>query len=213
VQIGLYHYFQDKGPIDCVISGPNYGRNSTAVFGLSSGTLGGALEAAVCRKKSFAISYAFDSRNHDPKVIAAASRQSVKLVEHLHKNWDDRVDLYSINVPLIEDVEKRKILQTDMLQNYWGPHSCFEEAEDDIGDANEEEQRIREGEPSVDENGTSTPMKKHKHKHFKWAPRFVDVHKSVEVSAPGNDGWAVRNHFTRFASTSLLISYANCTSA
>jgi tubulin--tyrosine ligase len=197
VQIGLYHYFQDKGPIDLVISGPNYGRNSTAVFGLSSGTLGGALEAAVCRKKAIAISYAFDSRNHDPVIIAGASRQSVKIVEHLCKNWDSDVDLYSINVPLVQDVENRKVLQTDMLQNYWGPTSCFEEVEDDIGDADEEEQKIREREGRA-ENGTSTPTgKKHKHKHFKWAPRFVDVHKSVAASEPGNDGWAVSNHYTR----------------
>ena len=46
VQIGLYHYFQEKGPIDLIISGPNYGRNSTTVFALSSGTLGAALEGA-----------------------------------------------------------------------------------------------------------------------------------------------------------------------
>ncbi|KAF3056988.1 hypothetical protein CFAM422_012526 [Trichoderma lentiforme] len=30
VQIGLNHFFQDKGPIDLVVSGPNFGRNSTA---------------------------------------------------------------------------------------------------------------------------------------------------------------------------------------
>lgn len=197
VQIGLYHYFQDKGPIDCVVSGPNYGRNTTAVFALSSGTLGGALEAAVCKKKAFALSYAFESRNHDPVIIAAASRHSVKVIEHLYKNWDNSVDVYSINVPLVEDVEEKKTLQTDMLQNYWGPQSCFEETDHDNGDADEEEQRIREGETNAEASGVNTPVRKHKHKHFKWAPRFVDVHKSVEASAPGNDGWAVRHHFTR----------------
>jgi len=209
VQIGLYHFFQDKGPIDMVISGPNYGRNSTAVFGLSSGTLGGALEAAVCKKRAFALSYAFDSRNHDPIIIAAASRHSVKVIEHLYKHWDNKVDLYSINVPLVEDVEKRKILQTDMLQNYWGPTSCFEEAEDEIGDPDEEEQKIREGEEGIASNGFATPTgNRHKHKHFKWAPKFVDVHRSVDASEPGNDGWAVKNHYTRFPfPISFLLSY------
>jgi 5'/3'-nucleotidase SurE len=66
VQIGLYHYFSERGAIDLVISGPNYGRNSTAVFSLSSGTIGGAMEAAVCGVKSIALSYAFFDRNHDP---------------------------------------------------------------------------------------------------------------------------------------------------
>lgn len=194
VQIGLYHYFQDKGPIDLVVSGPNYGRNSTAVFSLSSGTVGGALEAAVCKKKAIALSYAFNSRNHDPDIIAGASKLSVRLIEHLYKNWGENVDLYTVNVPLIEGVEDKKVLWTKMLQNYWGPASCFQEVEDEETDPAEEEQKIREGESPSDEKN---PVLGHKHKHFKWAPRFTDVYESVEKAGPGNDGWAVKEGFTR----------------
>ncbi len=79
-QIGLRHFFRDRGPVDLVVSGPNYGRNSTAVFALSSGTLGGALEAAICRTRAVALSYAFFSRNHDPAVIDGASRHSVRVI-------------------------------------------------------------------------------------------------------------------------------------
>jgi tubulin--tyrosine ligase len=199
VQIGLYHYFQDRGPIDLVVSGPNYGRNSTAVFSLSSGTLGGALEAAVCRRKAIAISYAFFSRNHDPDIIAGASKLSVKLIEYLYANWGESVDLYSVNVPLLEGVEKRKVLWTNMLQNYWKAGSCFQEIEDEEGSAAEEEQRIRESEGAPEENGAEggASRHKHKHKHFKWAPRFTDVYKSVEEAGPGNDGWAVKEGYTR----------------
>jgi tubulin--tyrosine ligase len=204
VQIGLYHFFQDRGPIDLVISGPNYGRNSTAVFGLSSGTLGGALEAAVCKKKAIALSFAFESRNHDPVIIAAASRQSLKVVEYLYKNWDPNTDLYSVNIPLIENVETNKVMLTNMLQNYWGPTSCFEEIEDESGDADVEEQRIREGEGILENDFSEGLTTRHKHKHFKWAPKFADVHKSVEASAPGNDGWAVRQGFTRFSSPRVI---------
>ena len=83
-----------------------------------------------------------------------------------------------------------------MLQNYWGPTSCFEEAEDEDGNPEEEEQRIREQE--VVRSGTSSPaVTNHKHKHFKWAPNFADVRKSVAASSPGNDGWAVLQGFTR----------------
>jgi len=194
VQIGLYHYFQDRGPIDLVVSGPNYGRNSTAVFSLSSGTLGGALEAAVCKRRAIALSYAFFNRNHDPEIIAGASRLSVRLIEHLAANWGPEVDLYSVNVPLVEDVDNHKVLWTNMLQNYWGPGSCFQEVEDEEGDADEEEQKIREREgqqPAT--NGGSVG---HKHKHFKWSPRFTDVYKSVDEAGPGNDGWAVKEGFT-----------------
>ena len=201
VQIGLYHYFHDRGPIDLVVSGPNYGRNSTAVFSLSSGTLGGALEAAVCKRRAIALSYAFFSRNHDPEIIAGASKLSVRLIEYLYKNWGPEVDLYSVNVPLVEDVGSKKVMWTSMLQNYWGPGSCFQEVEDEEGDAGEEEQRIREGEGEAaegDKNGVNGEVGRHKHKHFKWAPRFTDVYKSVEEAGPGNDGWAVKEGLTRY---------------
>ena len=100
VQIGLFHEFQDRGPVDLVLSGPNYGRNTTAVFALSSGTIGGAMEGAMCGKKSIALSYAFDSRDHDPEVISAASKLSTKLIEKLVNGWPEDVHLYSINVPI-----------------------------------------------------------------------------------------------------------------
>lgn len=196
VQIGLYHFFQDKGPIDLVVSGPNYGRNSTAVFSLSSGTLGGALEAAVCKKKAIAVSYAFFSRNHDPEIIAGASKRSVQLIEYLYSNWDSNVDLYSVNVPLVEDVENRKIMWTNMLQNYWGPKSCFEEV-DDAEDNAESEETIREQEGSASQANAAQHSSGHKHKHFKWSPRFTDVYQSVEEAGPGNDGWAVKEGYTR----------------
>ncbi|TAQ87186.1 hypothetical protein B7494_g4498 [Chlorociboria aeruginascens] len=196
VQIGLYHYFQNRGAVDLVVSGPNYGRNSTAVFSLSSGTLGGALEAAVCKRKAIALSYAFFSRNHDPQIIAGASKLSVRLIEYLYKNWDSNVDLYTINVPLLEDVDQKRIMWTNVLQNYWEEGSCFQEVEDEEWDADEEEESIREreGAPRGDTNGES--VTRHKHKHFKWAPRFADVYRSVDKAGPGNDGWAVKEGYT-----------------
>ncbi|KAI1411135.1 sure-like protein [Hypoxylon sp. FL1857] len=207
-QIGIHHFFHEKGPIDLVVSGPNYGRNTTAVFALSSGTLGGALEAAVCRKKAIALSYAFFSRNHDPTIIDAASRHSVRVIEKLYSQWpaDKSIDLYSVNVPLIEGVEGRKTLWAEMLQNYWGENgACFEEVEGSIGDEDEEEERIREGEEAKASGGLDSKANgdageagqtRYPHRHFKWAPRFTDVYKSVEESPPGNDGWAVKEGYT-----------------
>ncbi|TVY16486.1 putative tubulin--tyrosine ligase PBY1 [Lachnellula arida] len=203
VQIGLYHYFHDRGPIDLVVSGPNYGRNSTAVFSLSSGTLGGALEAAVCKRRAIALSYAFFSKERpgfpdsarDPEIIAAASKLSVRLIEQLYKSWGEDVDLYSINVPLVEGVDSRKVMWTNMLQNYWGEGSCFKEVEDEEATADEEEHMIREREGGSGETPEEN-VTRHTHKHFKWAPRFVDVYKSVEEAGPGNDGWAVKEHYT-----------------
>ncbi|KAK0709577.1 hypothetical protein B0T26DRAFT_654006 [Lasiosphaeria miniovina] len=201
VQIGLYHFFQDRGPVDLVVSGPNYGRNTTAVFALSSGTLGGALEAAVCRRRAIALSYAFFTRNHDPVIIAAASRQSLRVIEALAAQWpaDGSADLYSVNIPLLEGLEQGKVLYTAMLQNYWGPGSCFTEVDGSVNGGSEEEERIREGEGLDEEHEkdeTAVRNGCHSHKHFKWSPRFTDVYRSVDEAPPGNDGWAVKEGHT-----------------
>ena len=221
VQIGLYHYFSARGPIDLVISGPNYGRNSTAVFSLSSGTIGGAMEAAVCGVKSIALSYAFFDRNHDAAIISGASALSARLVQYLWDNWDASTHVYSVNVPLVENAGSRKILWTHMLQNTWKSGSCFQvvevpsEADDSPSDI---EQQIRKqeeklgkeelrsnsevlkGGASGTDSGRDTPTgqshMRYSHKHFKWAPHFKDVYESVEQAAPGNDGWAVAQGFT-----------------
>ena len=202
VQIGLYHFFRDRGPVDLVVSGPNYGRNTTAVFALSSGTLGGALEAAVCRVRAVALSYAFFNRNHDTGIIAKATTRAVRVVEALVREWpaDGSVDLYSVNVPLLEGLEGGRVLYTPMLQNYWGPGSCFTEVDGSVDGEEEEEERIRAGEGlDGEEDGEvgECDMACHTHKHFKWTPRFTDVYQSVEDAPPGNDGWAVKEGHTR----------------
>jgi tubulin--tyrosine ligase len=216
VQIGLYHYFSSRGPIDLVVSGPNYGRNSTAVFSLSSGTIGGAMEAAVCGVKSIALSYAFFDRNHDAAIISGASDLSAKLIQYLYTNWDANTHLYTVNVPLVESVGTRKILWTNMLQNTWKSGSCFQvvevppeadhtpaEIESQIRKQEEKfgkkELRSNSGIGGTDsgtETPTTQPHMRYAHKHFKWAPQFKDVYESVEQSEPGNDGWAVAQGFT-----------------
>ncbi|KAI0021799.1 survival protein sure-like phosphatase/nucleotidase [Xylariomycetidae sp. FL0641] len=203
-QIGLHHFFQERGPVDLVVSGPNYGRNTTALFALSSGTLGAALEAAVCRRRAVALSFAFFSRNHDPEIIGGAARHAVRVLERLAAAWPDdgSVDLYTVNVPLVEGVEDHKTFFVPMLQNYWGTGSggegaCFEEVEGSVADQDEEEERIREGEEAGDagDKGKETPGA-YTHRHFRWKPRWTDVYKSVEDAGPGNDGWTVKEGCT-----------------
>ena len=209
-QLGLHHFFRDRAPVDLVISGPNYGRNCTSLFALSSGTLGGALEAAAFKKRSIAISYAFFSRDLDASVLDAATKLSVKVVEYLVKNWGDDVELYSVNVPLVAGVEKKQVYFTNMLENYWDGGCAFDEVnagtkavdakENDEGN----EMKIREQAESgvvdnkneIKSDGTISHAR-HNHRHFKWAPKFADVYRSVEQSEAGNDGWAIRQGYTR----------------
>ena len=198
-QLGLFHFFQSRGAVDLVVSGPNYGRNATALFNLSSGTIGGAMEAAVCGKKAIALSFAFESRDHVPELITGASKHAVRVIEHLFHNWAGDVDLYNINVPLVENIGQRKVIYTNCLANHWTMGSSFEAVETDDEekvDPDLQEREIRKGQST-----TGTSVKKHishDHKYFKWAPKFEDVKKSVAESAPGNDGWAILQGYTRY---------------
>ena len=203
-QLGLHHLFQHRPPTEVVVSGPNYGRNSTSLFSLSSGTLGGALEAAVFRKRAIALSFAFDSRDHKPDVIAGACKHSIKLIEYLVTHWGNGVDLYSINVPLVPNVGENKILYTHALQNYWRSGSSFDEVPaGHVEDPDEEEELIREsgegnqsdGKGEIEKDAENSSV--NKHRWFKWAPKFGDVQRSVNDSEPGNDGWAINKGYTR----------------
>ncbi|EXJ57598.1 hypothetical protein A1O7_07946 [Cladophialophora yegresii CBS 114405] len=188
-QIGLHHVFKDRGLIDVVVSGPNYGRNTTAVFALSSGTIGGAMEAAMNGVKGIALSYAFDSREHDLEVISEASKLSTRLIEKLVKQWPDDVHLYSINVPLHKGVTNNKIVYTEMIQNRWTGGSSFTELPEEADDnnPNEEERIIRE---TGAVNGNGAKVTRRAHRKFKWSPNFTGVRKSV-LDAGKGDGWEV----------------------
>jgi tubulin--tyrosine ligase len=208
VQIGLYHEFKDRGPVDLVLSGPNFGRNTTAIFALSSGTIGGALEGAACGKKAIALSYAFDSREHDAEILAAAVKLSTRLMEKLVAEWPEDVHLYSINVPVRKGVEDAKIVYTEMLQNTWKHGSSFEEilAEEDDGplelDPATHEKEIREQQnasSSMQEaNGDiASQVSRWKKKQYKWVPNFADV-KEVVRNAGSGDGWTVIQGMVRY---------------
>ena len=122
-QLGLSQYFfQDRGNIDLVVSGPNYGRNTTAVFALSSGTLGAALEATVCGYRSIALSFAFFDRQNVPEIVAESCKQGVRVCSWLSQNgqWGDG-RLYSVNVPLKKGCTDAKVVWTKICLLYTSP--------------------------------------------------------------------------------------------
>ena len=199
-QLGLFHAFTDRPKIDLLVSGPNFGRNSTAVFALSSGTLGAALEGACCSVNSIALSFAFFDKINDPAVVAQSCRQSVRVVEWLAANgqWDTG-RVFSVNVPVKDGVERQKIVWTNMLQNTWKGGSTFEEVEHaPVEDAETEEAKLRrqesqEGQAKAsDVDGQGKTQGTLTKRHFKWAPKFKDVYESVLAAGPGSDGWAVK---------------------
>lgn len=93
--IGIHHLSKTKP--DLLLSGPNYGRNTSSLAALSSGTLGAALEGVGAGVRGIAVSYAIWPKSSQPEWIEAATKWTIRLARHLYENWDEGVDLYSIN--------------------------------------------------------------------------------------------------------------------
>ncbi|KAF8560385.1 sure-like protein [Imleria badia] len=110
------------GEVDLVISGPNFGRNTSAAFSLSSGTIGAAMSAALSRTRAIAISYGNVLHPTPLELHQPAHNLSVRIVEYLWTNWgkdpdgprDGEVDLYNVNLPMIH-----KLMDPEGLQVYW----------------------------------------------------------------------------------------------
>lgn len=177
-QLGLYSLFASRGNIDLVISGPNHGRNASTIYNLSSGTVGGALEAATCGKRGIALS--FGSKDEQPPAtIAAAARLSTRVIEYLCRNWDERVELYNLNVPMREDVEFRPVKYTRALRNEWTKGSLYAEVQ------NEEKVEIQQ-------KGKSNRIRQ-----FRWETELSDIKRSLAESPQGTDARTVLDGFTR----------------
>ncbi len=177
-QLGLYHLTSHRGPIDMVVSGPNWGRNVTTLYNLASGTVGGALEGAQCGKKAIAVSFA--SKDKVPAdTIEAACQISARLISHLGKTWTAGVELYAVNVPMIAGIDKRKAIYTTSLPCYWTQSSLFQEME------------------TATSNCTA-PAPTRSAREFKWRPQLKDVERSIARGEAGTDGWAMVEGYIRY---------------
>lgn len=196
-QLGVSHFFEGDGPIDLVISGPNYGRNTSSLFAMSSGTLGAAFEAAQCGYRAIAISFAFTDRSNPRDIVSESCSQAVRVVQWLIENakWGDAV-LYSINVPVKKGVSESPVQWTKILQNQWAKNPCFQELSNAsaVDDPNTEEAKLRkqESDQGISSGGSTSLSDRWATRHFKWSPRFTDVYISNEKAGPGWDGWVVK---------------------
>ncbi|EAL88078.1 acid phosphatase, putative [Aspergillus fumigatus A1163] len=212
-QLGLFNLFADRGPIDLVISGPNHGRNASTIYNLSSGTVGGALEAAICGKRGIAIS--FGSKDEQPiEVIRAAARLAVRVVNHLYQNWDERVELYNLNVPMRADVETRPVLYTRTLPYYWPKGCLYAEVTQANGHSapgltngnsnhsDETDAKLCNGTTTKAVNGFGgSHLKK---RNFAWSAELSEMKKALQASEKGTDAHTVLNGSTRLASSIIF---------
>ncbi|CAL1695893.1 unnamed protein product [Somion occarium] len=126
--IALHNIYPDQ--ID-LISGPNLGRNSSAAFAMSSGTIGAALSSSLSQVRSIALSYGTVLHPTPEELFEPAHLLSSRIVRHLWDNWgqDDgslrngEVDLYNINIPMVHGLlgdEGLKIYWTNIWRNSYG---------------------------------------------------------------------------------------------
>lgn len=124
--IGCTYLYKEKGPVDLVISGPNYGRNTSAAYILSSGTVGAALEANLSGRRSIALSFSYTQVKHPKEHVKMASRLSIRLINWLLHHWQPNVRTYAVNVPLFPGLSlQTPIKWTPILENEWS--SIFKE--------------------------------------------------------------------------------------
>lgn len=126
--IGIHYANNGAGPVDLVISGPNFGKNAGNLYMLASGTVGAALEAVTHGTKAIALSYEFRDLDHSFDFIKEASKISVRLVSKLYEKLcqNPQIDMFAVNVPLIASLKlgTTKIKYAPVLQNSW--RSIFE---------------------------------------------------------------------------------------
>ncbi|CAH6720630.1 probable tubulin--tyrosine ligase Pby1p [[Candida] jaroonii] len=125
VDIAINHLIKD---IDLVVSGPNFGKNSSNLYILASGTVGAAMEAVLHEKPAIAISYSYDHHPHPEYQLKDASVQAVEVIDQIWSNWNKDVELYTMNVPLGPNVKDAKAVYAPILDNKWGK-SVYEPSE------------------------------------------------------------------------------------
>lgn len=183
--IGIHHICDQKP--DLLLSGPNYGRNSSSIAALSSGTIAAALEGAGAGVKGIAVSYAFWNRECKDEWVQAATRITVDLVQHLYDHWDAGVDLYSVNIPLCQELFEGKcqILKTTIHQ---AQHSCLFQPTS-VTPVTEEALRAAE----ADNRSTRVAEELQTgSKTYEFRPRFEDLSQTID-SEEGrlSDTWAI----------------------
>ncbi|BGP44781.1 hypothetical protein JCM10450v2_000595 [Rhodotorula kratochvilovae] len=212
--IGLNNLFEPDS-FDLVISGPNFGRNTSTAFAMSSGTLGAALAAAISGAPAIALSWGLMEGYKPPpqEFVVAASKLSCEVVRRLYEvGWgegEERVDVYSVNVPLLPDiVERPEVRWTTMARTAYGrlfkstPHPDSASAApqpDEGGPAAEPEPQSADGRSTGDAGAEEVVVRvKEEHTreklHFVFAPDLgALVNPKMEDLVEGTDKHAIHS--------------------
>ncbi|KAH9937665.1 survival protein sure-like phosphatase/nucleotidase [Fomitopsis serialis] len=203
----LYH-----GEIDLVISGPNFGRNSSAAFALSSGTIGAAMSASLSRTRAIALSYGTVLHPTPHELHEPAHVLATKIIAHLWAHWGadaggglrgGEIDLYNVNIPMVRD-----LLHEDGLRICWT--TIWRNAYGRLFKAHGEERAAKAAAEAMSGAGPDSPGEGRKARalggvdeaarpedagrlSFRWAPDMTGLITPQLSTLPvGSDGWAIR---------------------
>jgi hypothetical protein len=156
------------------------------------------------------IAISFGSKDEQPiEVIRAAARLAVRVVNHLYQNWDKRVELYNLNVPMRADVETRPVRYTRTLPYYWSKGCLYAEVSQANGHSapgltngnsnhsDENGAKLCNGSATKALNGFGgSHLKK---RNFAWSAELSEMKKALQASEEGTDAHTVLNGSTRLA--------------
>ncbi|CAO3589245.1 unnamed protein product [Absidia cylindrospora] len=192
VNIALHHIFKDHS-FDFILCGPNFGRNTSTPSTLSSGTIGAALEATLCRKKAIALSFPFFSRDFKMNEIQNSCMMASNVIQQIYEkdNWPIN-GLFNINVPLVD--YDCPVHVTQFHQAYYG--SLFKPlTETNNNKEGSVEEQVRLASESGNEPGRTV---------FKFAPNIKSM-TNPNDAVPGTDAWALHNKY--ISVTPMIASY------
>ncbi|KAF9056188.1 survival protein sure-like phosphatase/nucleotidase [Panaeolus papilionaceus] len=188
------------GKFDLVISGPNLGRNTSSAFAISSGTIGAAMSSSLSKKRAIALSYGTMIHPTPQTFFEPAHSLACRIIKHLWENWGEdecglregEVDLYSINIPLIQDIlteEGLKICWTHMWRNSYGrlfKSVASGKVNQKVNPPGPDAIADSKAEASVPNDSESSELL------FKWSPDMLGlINPSIDTLPIGSDGWAL----------------------
>jgi len=202
--------------MDLVISGPNFGRNTSSAFSLSSGTIGAALSGSLAGKRSIAVSYGTFKGTKSRMYAKEANALAVKIIRRLWDDWgkdshglrNGEVDLYNVNLPMIPELTDPKgmdVVWTHVWRNSYG--QLFKEVKEDKETATVSEAGP-DAPPEAHPNAASQePSTTSKELSFHFAPRIEGLVNPPLDSLPyGSDAWAI--HHAKASVTPLRAAFA-----
>ncbi|KAK9895829.1 sure-like protein [Cystobasidium minutum MCA 4210] len=205
--IALHNLY--PGEIKLVVSGPNYGRNTSSAFALSSGTVGAAMSASMAGIPAIALSYGIFDKPIPAGVVEKANEIACTVIKKLwtsvlNNNTEPHADVYNVNIPLTveilgQDSSAPLVHWTTMAPTKYGRLFVpLEQAKPETSAEADAEEAGPAAVPihSPPPHETPQPTIKATSTSFKFKPDIGSlVRPDAATLVPGTDIWAIHHNF------------------